>query len=752
MEKSNPLDGLNSAQREAVLYFDGPLLIVAGAGSGKTRVITHKIAYMIHEGIFHPREILAVTFTNKAAREMKERVEKLVGVDVGYMQISTFHSFCLKILRREIEHIGRSRDFEIVDVDFQKKIVKELLKEQKISSSKISPDYILKGISRAKLKYKTVKEYLDSLPIHLSEGEEYVSLIYPLYEERLLKLNGLDFDDLLNKTNELFERFPKIRRRYSERFRYILVDEFQDTNPPQYELIKHLTTTHKNICVVGDEDQSIYSFRGAIIENILNFERDFPKTKVIKLEQNYRSTENILGVAQNVIKNNIQRRDKTLWSKLGKGEKVKLIVGNDSDREVKYVIDEIEKLSKKYPDETIGILYRMNFISRRYEEKLRLKGLKFKVYGAMSFFKRKEVKDMVAYLKLCVNPYSDFSLLRIINTPPRKIGEKTVEKLRNAAFKMNVSMFELLEKSIEENLKLININQHLEKFYRMMKGFIELYRQNKLSPYEFGKTVFLESGYRDYLERYFFDSSEEKIGNVEELLQMLAGELEEGKEMEEFLDEISLLSSGDEVEKDAKIFLMTIHTAKGLEFDNVFLVSMEDGVLPHSRSLDFDGGNLEEERRLCYVAMTRAKRRLYLSYAKRKYNYDTESFIYAKRSRFLDEISDGLIEEVGDVFNREYLNENVEGVDAIRKFFYGERDEKKSVSEESQLKDVVKFHGQEKRNPHLISSGDRVMHPKFGRGIVWNVKDTPSGKKITVLFEMYGKKILMEKFAKLKKV
>ncbi len=363
----DPLYGLNERQKEAVLYFDSPLLIVAGAGSGKTMVITHKIAYIIYKNLYHPQNILAVTFTNKAAREMKERVEKLLGISVSSMQISTFHSFCLKVLRMEIEKIGWRSDFEVVDRDEQKRIVKDLMKDLNIPTSKLSPDAILKEIGKIKLKFKNSKDYLKSLPGFLSEMDEYISDLFPAYEKTLKKLNGLDFDDLLNKTNELFTKFPEVAKRYSERFKYILVDEFQDTNPPQYELIKFLTTTHKNICVVGDEDQSIYSFRGAIIENILNFESDFPGTKVIKLEQNYRSTKNILDVAGSVIKNNVLRRGKNLWTDFLRGEKVKLIVGRDSDREVEYVVSEIENLHKNNPDETIGILYRMNFISRRYE-------------------------------------------------------------------------------------------------------------------------------------------------------------------------------------------------------------------------------------------------------------------------------------------------------------------------------------------------------------------------------------------------
>ena len=752
----DPLYGLNDRQKEAVLYFDSPLLIIAGAGSGKTRVITHKIAYILHKGLFPPQNILAVTFTNKAAREMRERVGKLVGVSPNFMQISTFHSLCLKILRREIERIGWKSDFDVVDRDEQKKIVKRLMKDLNISVSKISPDAVLRGIGKIKLKFKSSKAYLKSLPQFLSEIEEYLLVLFPAYEKSIKNLNGLDFDDLLNKTNEIFYKFPDVAKKYSERFRYILVDEFQDTNPPQYELIKFLTTTHKNVCVVGDEDQSIYGFRGAIIENILNFESDFPGTKLIKLEQNYRSTKNILKVAGSVIKNNTLRRGKVLWTDVDGGEKVKLIVGRDSDREVEYVINEIVDLQKKYPDETIGILYRMNFISRRYEGKLRMMGLKYKVYGSMSFFKRKEVKDMVSYLKVVLNPNNDISLLRIINTPPRKIGEKTVEKLRNGAEFYKCSIYEFLRKNVEKEINHLKISTPLLNFFNMIEGFRKLYKQISLK--ELCKTIFLESCYKEYLERDLYDGAEERIGNVEEFSLMLDEEEGKGKTLPEIIDEISLLTSGDESSENVKILLMTIHTAKGLEFDNVFLVSMEDGVLPHIKSIDLEDENgIEEERRLCYVGMTRAKKRLYLSYANRKYNYESDSYYFARKSRFLEEIPKEYIEEIGDFTFKEKerkfnFDDKVNSIEALEKFFSGntKKNNVNIFSPEKPNNSSVEY--KKEKNIADIMAGDRVMHPKFGKGIVWRIQELPSGKKITVLFEEHGKKILMEKFANLKKV
>lgn len=626
------IEDLNKQQKEAVTTTEGPLLVLAGAGSGKTRVLTTRVAYLIENIGIAPESILAITFTNKAAKEMKERIVSMLG-PVGFqIQISTFHSFGLLILRENYEKLGYKNNFTILDSDDSLTIIKKIMKEMNLDVKEYNPRAIRNKISSSKNELIYPKDYER---IAMTDFEEIVAKIYEKYMQRLKLNNSVDFDDLLMLPIELFTKNPDILKAYQERFKYILVDEYQDTNHVQYLLIKMISAKYRNICVVGDNDQSIYSFRGANFRNILNFEKDYDNPKVIMLEENYRSTKHILDAANSVIKNNTERKDKNLWTSNGTGNKIKYYRASDEKDEAFYVRSEIEKLiNSGIPLEDIAVLYRTNAQSRNMEEILLQANIPYKVVGSFYFYNRKEIKDLIAYLKLIYNHFDDISLLRTINTPKRGIGNKTIENLTVKARERNCSLYDAIETGKELEFKKIieEISNECEK----------------LSLTELVDLVLDKSGIRKELETEKTIEADIRLENLEEFKSITKSFEEKNGivSLEEFLAEISLVADVEE-HKDKKnvITLMTIHSAKGLEFNNVFIIGLEEGIFPHNNSFSEMEG-LEEERRLCYVAITRAKKNLWLVNAKRRTIYGMDSM--NPPSRFLNEIDEEQLEKCFD--------------------------------------------------------------------------------------------------------
>lgn len=605
------LDGLNPSQTEAVITTSGPVLILAGAGSGKTKALTHRVAYLIEEKQIHPQNILAVTFTNKAAGEMVERINKLItSTFSGKLPwMGTFHSICAKILRREIQVLDYTRSFTIYDRDESLTAVKNAMEEVNIDKKQFNPKTIQTYISGAKNEMMTPKEYA-----RFSRGYfgEVVVRVYEAYEKELKAANALDFDDLLLKTVQIFEKYPEVLVSYQQLFQYILIDEYQDTNAVQYRFVKLLAEKHRNLCVVGDDFQAIYGFRGANFRNILDFEKDYPDAKIIKMEQNYRSTKNILEAAQQVIEKNIFRSDKSLWTENETGSPACIYEAKNELDEVEFIISEIKALSGFHELNDFVILYRTNAQSRVLEEALMAHSIPYRLIGALRFYERKEIKDILSYLKLIANPNDKVSLKRIINVPTRGIGEKTYKEFNRE----NPKIKQFLE--LMENLKL---------------------ESEKLTPEQLINTVITQTGYKSYL----LDGTEEgesRFENVGELRSVA----QKTDTLAEFLQNVALVSDIDNLDRNQQaVTLMTMHNAKGLEFPVVFIVGLEEGLFPHANSL-LEPGELEEERRLCYVGMTRAEKRLYLSYASSRVIYG--SIQVNPPSRFLSEISEELIERL----------------------------------------------------------------------------------------------------------
>lgn len=623
------LTKLNDKQREAVMETDGPILVLAGAGSGKTRVLTTKVAYLVLEKDVLPENILAITFTNKAAKEMKERVHKMLGSDSYRIQISTFHSFGLLLVKENYDKLGFDKNFTILDSDDVLTIIKRILKDMNLDPKVYNPRAIRNKISSAK------NELMDSnyySRFANSEYEEIVLEIFRKYEKKTSKNNSLDFDDLLLLPIKLFKENPDILKKYQERFKYILVDEYQDTNEAQYKMIKMLSAKYKNICVVGDIDQSIYSFRGANFRNILNFEKDYPEAKVIPLEENYRSTKNILNVANDIIKNNKQRKEKNLWTQNEDGPKIRYHRAYDEKDEANFVKNEIQKLiDSGEPRSSIAVLYRTNAQSRNMEEALLKDSIPYKVVGSFYFYNRKEIKDLICYLKLLYNPHDDVSLLRIINVPKRQIGPKTIENLSVKAVSNGTSLYEAIDSGKELQFK--NLIEDIKR------------ESENLSLTELVDLILDKSGMRHELETTKTIEAEVRLENLEEF-KSITKNFEENNgiiALDEFLDEISLVADVSEHnDNDDVVTLMTIHSAKGLEFDHVFIIGLEEGLFPHNNSL-YDDDELEEERRLCYVAVTRAKKTLTLVNAKRRMIYGNTSV--NPPSRFISEIDDKYLEK-----------------------------------------------------------------------------------------------------------
>jgi len=725
------LKDLNEKQRQAVMHTEGPLLILAGAGSGKTRVLTYRIAYLIYKGV-RPENILAITFTNKAAREMKERVADLLPKESKSLLVSTFHSACVRILRSDIDKLGYSRNFTIFDTQDQQVLAKECLKSMNLDEKKYTPAGMLHYISSSKDKLFTPKKCTDTAR---DVREQTMAALYEMYQKKLYENNALDFDDLIMKTVELFQQHPDVLSYYQNRFRYILVDEYQDTNRAQYELIMMMAKRHRNLCVVGDDDQSIYSFRGADIRNILDFEEDFPDATVIRLEQNYRSTQNILDAANFVIDHNLGRKKKTLWTKNGRGEKIRFATLNNEHEEAWFIAREIQDLiledNRSYGD--FAVLYRTNAQSRVLEEVMVKVGMPYRIVGGIKFYQRREIKDLLAYLRLIASPADNVSLTRIINVPKRGIGEATINTLRGIAEENNTNIYEII-RNVDDTYLSSGIKTKLKKFYNLIEDFRNYSR--KMSVSQLMEYILIQTGYTKSLEEENTPDSMSRIENLNEMIGA-AMEFEERSpdgSLEDFLAELALVSDVDQLdEKEQAVVLMTLHSAKGLEFPVVFLVGLDEGIFPHSRSL-FDPDQLEEERRLCYVGITRAQQLLYITRAWQRSLYGNTSFYDS--SRFIDEIPEELLEDLSQKASIEnQTKEEAPPLTAQRGGF-----QKASNTPRQALPKA------------MLKAGDRVKHSKWGEGIVTNVDGTGEDAEISVSFASVGTKHLILKYAPIVKI
>lgn len=735
------LKNLNEKQLEAAKYTEGPLLILAGAGSGKTSTMTRRIAYMIREQGISPYQILAVTFTNKAAREMRERVESLVGTGLS-MWIMTFHSACLRILRMNADRIGYTRDFTIYDPTDQKAVIKAAVKAQNADDKVFTPNYVMSIISDAKEHGIDSREFAEN-----AEGykEKITAKIYRDYEETLRKNNAMDFDDLIWKTVKLFESDAEVLDYYREKFRYIMVDEYQDTNYMQYRIVKLLAEKHRNICVVGDDDQCIYQWRGADIRNILSFEKDFPGTKVVKLEQNYRSSGNILKAAHSVIKNNRGRKEKQLWTEAEDGNKIMYRRLDNEKAEAAYIGKEIERLmtrDRKYSD--FAVLYRTNVQSRAFEEAFMAAELPYRVLGGTKFYDRKEIKDMMSYLRLVLNPADDLAFVRIINEPKRSVGAKTLEKLQILAAQREVSLFELLtDDEVLDGLSA-KAASGLHALIRLLAECHANHDEMKIS--DIYDRLLVDSGYLKALEDAHTVEADGRIENLLEFKSVMYDSEEENPQisLSEFLESVALVADVDNHDTDENaVVLMTLHSAKGLEFPVVFIPGMEDSLFPGWRALD-SADALEEERRLCYVGITRAKEQLYLTSAVTRTIYGRTDF--TRESQFMKELDRTLFHEDADPIGKNSYQEGGGNIEAKPK--------KYSTMNKpfDQLKYIKQSTSELAKNASKtdsdLSDGDRVSHPKFGEGLIISIKNGA----VTVAFDSVGMKKLALDFAPLKKI
>jgi DNA helicase II / ATP-dependent DNA helicase PcrA len=726
------LNTLNNEQREAVVTTDGPLLILAGAGSGKTRVLTYRIAYLIENGVY-PGSILAITFTNKAASEMRERVEDIIGAAARNMWISTFHSTCVRILRQDIERLGYNKNFVIYDSSEQEKLIKECIQELNLDEKMYVPKDTL-------YKIGSLKDVLiDEDTFYRKNANDFknrrIAEIYQLYQKKLKMNNALDFDDIIMKTVKLFKEHQDVLDHYQRKFRYILVDEYQDTNRAQYELINLIAKSHNNLCVVGDDDQSIYGWRGADIRNILDFEDDYPEVKTIKLEQNYRCTKNILDAANYVIANNEKRKKKKLWTENSQGDSIKFYRA-DSDRdESGFIVNEIMRLSnegRSYKD--FAILYRTNAMSRIIEEGFVTTGVPYKVVGGLKFYDRKEVKDILGYLKVINNPLDSISLERITNTPKRGIGDTSIEKVKDYAAQKDVSMYSaMLEIDSIEGLTKRAANS-MDKFISLMNYFIISRENMKVS--DLIDEILEKTGYLKELKDENTPESKARIENLQEFYSA-AVEFEENyedKSLSTFLERVALVSDQDQVNEHGGVTLMTLHTAKGLEFPVVFIAGFEEGIFPHfSAKEDFD--ELEEERRLCYVGITRAKEYLYFTCAKQRLMFGRT--MVNQPSSFIEEIPEDLVNDISPKnfgFNRVYG--------------YDKSSAAAPANKRSHLSAPVVFTAQAPKAVNTVKgnelkAGVKINHKAFGKGLVIAIKEAAGDKQITVHFENAGLKNLL---------
>lgn len=740
----NLLKGMNKEQEEAVKTTEGPLLIMAGAGSGKTRVLTHRIAYLVIEKQVYPSKILAITFTNKAAREMRERIDGLLGNGTGQsMWVSTFHSMCVRILRRDIDRIGYNKNFSILDTSDQLTVIKSALKELNIDSKRFDPRSMLNAISSAKNECIDVKQY----QAQVNESNPYertVAQVYENYQKRLRKNQSLDFDDLIMQTIRLFEEVPEVLEYYQNRFQYIHVDEYQDTNHSQYRLVQMLAKKFKNICVVGDSDQSIYRWRGADIKNILSFEKDYPTAKVIMLEQNYRSTSRILQAANDVIKNNTSRYPKELRTDNEEGEKISFYRTYDEKQEAQFVVKTIQELmeTENRTLDDFAILYRTNAQSRVMEEMLVKSNMGYTIVGGTKFYDRKEIKDLLAYLRLIANNDDDLSLARIINEPKRSIGATSFERMAQYAIDQDRSIFDALKEADFMGLSAKATNSVIA-FQTMISNFTKM--QEFVSVTELVEEVLDKSGYRDMLKSEKTIEAESRLENIDEFLTVTKAfeEQSEDKSLVAFLTDLALISDIDSLDKEdeskGSIVLMTMHSAKGLEFPVVFIIGMEENIFPHSRSLQ-DEDEMEEERRLCYVGITRAEQRLYLTCAQSRTIFGRSSF--NRPSRFLQEIGTEIMDEVS---THDQSSSNGFGTSSRRTSGFIAPQTRKTV--------ITPTYKQTGGDQIGWKVGDKASHKKWGVGTVVSVRGEGENTELDIAFNSpTGIKRLLAKFAPIEKV
>lgn len=728
-------DTLNEQQKEAVFCTEGPLLLLAGAGSGKTRVLTHRIAYLIDQGV-NPYHIMAITFTNKAAREMRERVDQLVGYGAENIWVSTFHSTCVRILRRHIDKLGYGNSFTIYDGDDQKSLIRSICKTYKIDIKTMPERSIISEISSAKDEFITPSEY--EIKNQFDFRKKKIAEIYKEYQKQLRSNNALDFDDLLFKTVELFQFHPEVLDYYQERFRYIMIDEYQDTNTIQFQLVSMLARKYRNLCVVGDDDQSIYRFRGANIKNILNFENIFPDAQTIKLEQNYRSTKNILNAANEVIAHNHGRKEKKLWTENEEGDFIEFHQYEAEHEEAGQIAEKIEELSNEgYEYKNIAILYRTNAQSRVFEERFMIKNIPYRIVGGTNFYQRKEVKDMISYLKAVDNGQDDLAVKRIINVPRRGIGAATVNKVETYAIEHGISFLDACFEA-EQITTLGNAKKKIQGFADLIQEFRNQEAIGTLK--ELFDEIIQKTGYVEELKAEETEEALGRIENIEELLNKIVTYEEETQEptLEGLLEEIALVADIDNLEEsDNRVVLMTLHSAKGLEFPYVFICGMEDGIFPsYMTIMSENDDDMEEERRLCYVGITRAKKKLYLSAAKRRMVHGRTQFNSV--SRFIDEIPENLMKIGMETQSRE------------------KRKEKALFSATRAQKFRKPYQTKTFAAPSSVTLsyqvGDMVSHIKFGKGIVQDIVSGGRDYEVTVDFEKCGRKKMFASFAKLKKV
>ncbi len=795
------LAGLNPQQRDGVQHVEGPLLLLAGAGSGKTRVITHRIAHLIENHHVPGPAVLAVTFTNKAADEMRQRVLKLLSntTTASTPVLSTFHSFCVRMLRRDGDSLadirnGFTRQFTIYDDDDQLALMKSIYKQLGLDEKFMQYRATLSRISHSKSHNQTPQDWYKAAT---DPKLTRLAKIYEVYEERLRQANALDFDDLLLECVHLLRHDEALRKLYNRRYEFVMIDEYQDTNRSQYELMRLLTEVRQNVAVVGDEDQSIYGWRGADIRNILDFERDYPNAVVIRLEQNYRSTKNILEAASAVVANNKERKGKWLWTDSDSGAKIGYYEAPDGENEALFIADTIEKLLRRNPLERVAVLYRTNFQSRQIEEALRRYGRKYLVVGGFSFYQRAEVKDLLAYLKVLLSPQDSIGLLRIINTPARGIGRATVEQIEQYALENGISLWNALPRMLEAKLFPARAESAIKGFLALMSDLSET-AKTKPVP-EVLREILEKTGYQTMLKADTSQDSESRLGNLEELVNAAAEASERGESAAEFLDHAALVSDADSVDQQAAVSLLTIHNAKGLEFPNVFIAGLEENIFPHSRSLNSEAA-MEEERRLCYVGMTRAEKRLYLTWARYRRRYGASQPEACLPSRFLNEVPSSLRERLSPT--RERYNEEVDlfaeqsdvresvkrnlytgrtynSVDNIAQFF-AERGmpppsgltrrpqsnaplpkANGSATEQTPAANLkpsalppsrptANFGGNSARKQAGIVAGVVIKHPVYGRGTVLRREGDGEDAKLTISFPGHGLKKIIEKYAGIK--
>jgi len=715
VEERDILRNLNKQQKKAVEHQKGPLLLLAGAGSGKTRVLTRRIAYLIKEIGISPYNILAVTFTNKAAEEMKKRVSALVNPGAESLLVSTFHSFCVRVLRREAEKLGYSSNFVIYDTIDQRKLVKEVIKSKNLDTKRFKPSAVLNKISGAKNELKDPDKYLNSAG---SFFDKTAAEVYKDYQSELKKNNAVDFDDLIMLTVNLFKKYPLVLEFYQDRFKYILVDEYQDVNHAQYKLVNLLASKNRNVCVVGDPDQGIYGFRGADIRNILNFEDDYPDAETIRLEQNYRSRGNILKAAQAVIKNNSSRKEKGLWTDRGAGKKIEYYEAKDEKDEADFFCRNVKKLKEEdeFSYNDFAVLYRTNSQSRSFEDLLMKYGIPYQIIGGVRFYERMEIKDIMAYLRLVYNSDDDISFLRIVNKPKRGIGAGTLSKIQKYAASEGISLFESALKTKSNPLLKGRYQNRVIKFAEMIESFIE--NKDEMALARLTEKIIEESGYRKDLEEDNSLQADSRLENIEELFSVINEYMKNNEEntLAGFLEEVTLMSDIDSMEAaNSSVTLMTIHSAKGLEFPVIFIAGMEDGIFPHSNSM-YDREGIEEERRLCYVAMTRAEDRLYLSRAKVRLRFGERKM--NPPSQFIEEIPDNLIS--------------------------GAEEDRSSIAEEAEL-----INDDNSETEYVI--GQKIVHPRWGIGIILSVRGQKN-TELKISFQQGKTRTLLAEFAPIQKV